>query len=63
MMTEREVAAEVCWHCGEAATNEDFCYGCGVYVCNECSLNYELPPGSHEPEAHLRDPLDSEVPQ
>ncbi|KKL65825.1 hypothetical protein LCGC14_2151120 [marine sediment metagenome] len=46
-----------CFECGLTCGQEEFCFGCRVFVCDECSLNCELMRG-HEPEDHLNDPAD-----
>ncbi len=41
-----------------STTNEDFCYGCNESICSDCSVNFELPFGGHDPEDHQYDPLE-----
>ena len=49
-----------CFNCEEPCTKDDFCHGCKVHVCNDCSVNYDMPFGSHEPELHLIDEGDEQ---
>ena len=41
-----------CFHCGIAAGRDDYCFGCGKYVCQECNSNLRLM-GKHLPGDHL----------
>jgi len=43
-----------CHFCGSPdVTDEDYCYGCGVYICQACSFEEdEIPAGRHKPEDH-----------
>lgn len=43
-----------------AKANDAWCSGCSHYVCDECSVNYELPFGGHRVKDHAKDPLDDE---
>lgn len=48
-----------CHFCPKEVTEEHLCYGCKVYICEECDLNYNLM-GAHEPHRHKEDPLENE---
>ncbi len=48
-MTEEIYA---CFFCGAHCTKEDYCYGCGAYICDECSEKRPSPWGRHNPEDH-----------
>ena len=39
-----------CYFCGKEVTEDDYCYGCKEYVCEEC--NETDPWGSHDVEDH-----------
>lgn len=41
---------KVCYFCGKEVTEDDFCYGCRHYVCQEC--DEETPFGNHCVEDH-----------
>lgn len=41
---------------GGKCTEEDFCYGCKIYICENHSIG--IPFGSHSPEDHLNWPED-----
>ena len=42
-----------CFFCGGIVGVEDYCYGCGEYICENC---YGYPPsGRHKVEAHQED--------
>lgn len=58
-MSEQSLAK--CFNCeNEGSAGDMFCHGCKQYVCEECSVNYNLPFGGHEPEDHLEDPLEED---
>ncbi len=45
-----------CHFCGREVTSDDYCYGCGHYVCEECD-DYEAmdrPSGTHNVEDHKK---------
>lgn len=45
----------VCFFCGKLVDAEDdFCHGCGEYVCSECGINCCLM-GPHEVQEHLEE--------
>ena len=35
----RKDAEPKCKHCGKKATQDDFCFSCKEFVCNDCSTN------------------------
>lgn len=39
-----------CYFCNKQTDFDHFCYGCGQYVCDDCSLSD--PVGFHTPEEH-----------
>ena len=42
-----------CYFCGEECNEEDFCYWCKAYICEECiGKALEAPWGNHFPEDH-----------
>jgi len=47
-----------CFFCGGETTENDYCYGCHVPICEECS-NWnsvaERSVGPHEPEDHMEE--------
>ncbi len=46
------MAEEKCYFCNKPTTQEDFCYGCQQYICEECNTNADLPFGKHKVEDH-----------
>jgi len=42
-----------CYFCGVVCYEEDFCYGCGKYVCSCCDKMH--PVGHHKPEEHRKE--------
>lgn len=38
--------------CGTKCNDDNYCYGCGKFVCETHATNPELPWGSHETEQH-----------
>lgn len=51
MVTERTGG---CYHCETDCGESEFCYGCGEFICQTCSVNSSLS-GQHHPEDHLVD--------
>jgi len=49
-LAEKEITQ--CYFCGEQCTEEDYCYGCKTYICEECDSIRESPWGNHFPEDH-----------
>ena len=41
-----------CHFCGGDTNAEHLCYGCGVYLCEDCEDTEDDPWGDHEPSAH-----------
>jgi hypothetical protein len=41
-----------CYFCGSPCAADDFCYGCGAYVCDDCETVKSAPHGIHKPAAH-----------
>lgn len=48
----RSPAAPTCHFCPKPGTDDNFCHGCKVYVCDDCGVNLGLM-GRHAPEDHL----------
>jgi len=44
-----------CFNCFEPCDDDDYCYGCGAYVCEACASVVDVPWGEHAPEDHLSD--------
>lgn len=42
-----------CYFCKREVTEMDYCYGCGEYVCQECT-GEDPPGGKHKVEDHKR---------
>jgi hypothetical protein len=40
-----------CALCGKECENEDWCYGCGAFICDGCADNPDTM-GDHDPEDH-----------
>ncbi len=50
-----EPANGPCFHCQEQCNGvDDYCYGCKVLICPDCSKNEGLM-GAHDPDDHLDD--------
>ena len=47
-----------CYHCKESCNEDQFCHGCKQYICEDCSKNYEMPWGGHDPDLHLEIPYE-----
>jgi len=41
-----------CFLCGNKATKKNFCFGCRVLVCDDCTLGHDTI-GTHSPLDHL----------
>jgi len=41
---------KVCHFCGKKVTEDEYCFGCGNYVCSCCDKNE--PFGDHKVEEH-----------
>lgn len=58
-MTKKKLAKPLtgkCFNCGKAVTEDDFCFGCKAYVCEECNTNgLNVPWGGHDKSAHTED--------
>jgi len=39
-----------CYFCNRECDEEDYCVGCGEYICSKCDLNDCM--GDHVPEDH-----------
>ena len=51
-----------CFFCATPVTDEFFCHGCRVAICESCEVAFELVPiGAHVPEDH-RQSWDDEDP-
>ena len=46
----REATEPKCYFCGKPCDKEDYCFGCGEYVCSNCDET--SPFGSHDVEEH-----------
>lgn len=42
-----------CFHCATPCGEDDYCFGCETFVCQQCSPYYDGPGGDHEPEEHM----------
>ena len=47
---ETAIKSPQCYFCGKEVTDDDYCYGCKHYVCDECES--EQPSGNHNVEDH-----------
>ena len=43
-----------CWNCNNDCGPDDYCSGCGEYICEDCTTNFDLV-GGHDVEDHLED--------
>lgn len=44
-----------CVLCEPPVEEQDFCYGCEAYICQECNDTYpDVPGGKHKPIDHLK---------
>jgi hypothetical protein len=54
---------DCCYFCNKGLTSEEakesYCWGCKVFVCEECDINFNMPLGSHEPEVHRKETDDA----
>ena len=46
----REKESPKCYFCKTDCTDEDYCYGCGQYICSTCDETGAW--GDHEPSDH-----------
>jgi recombinational DNA repair protein (RecF pathway) len=53
--------ANKCFNCGQQCNDDDYCHGCGAYVCGECWTDGDAPWGKHAPEDHLDDGDDNDM--
>lgn len=45
--------AKKCFLCSNPCTEDDYCNGCGKYICQSCDVHQ--PVGEHEPHEHKSD--------
>jgi hypothetical protein len=57
-MTEED-KDPTCFNCGAVVDEDSFCYGCSMYICDECDVNMGTH-GEHLPEDHLQEPISFE---
>jgi hypothetical protein len=43
---------DYCRVCDKLCNEDDFCYGCKEYICEECDFSSGSPMGDHSWEAH-----------
>jgi hypothetical protein len=43
-----------CHFCKRVVSEEDYCYGCSHYVCQECETNPEMPGAPHDVTEHVK---------
>jgi hypothetical protein len=53
--TGQETDIPKCYFCKTPVTEDEYCYGCGEYVCDDCGLSMNPPFGKHPVEAHQED--------
>lgn len=46
-----------CHFCARSVNEEDFCYGCQTYVCDDC--DEEVPLGPHQAADHKESDYDT----
>ncbi len=51
--SEPQKRQAVCFNCKKECTKDDFCHGCGKYVCSECDVSH--PWGKHAAYEHLQE--------
>lgn len=44
-----------CHFCAKRVTEDDYCYGCKVFVCETCEQAGDLITGPHDPKLHQGD--------
>lgn len=42
-----------CFFCQKPTDDEHYCYGCSIYICDECTDEENDPWGDHEPSDHI----------
>lgn len=46
----------ICHFCEEPCNQDDYCYGCREFICNQCDKrDMELPFEPHDVEKHKRE--------
>lgn len=45
-----------CHFCNTELDEDNRCFGCGKFVCDECDVNYDMPFGAHDVEEHAQEP-------
>ena len=43
----------VCYFCGKQVTEDDYCYGCKHFVCDDCNVEPVL--GKHDVDEHQKE--------
>lgn len=47
--------------CGKVCGADEFCHGCRHHVCEEHSVNFNMPLGSHSLETHFEEDFEDEI--
>ena len=55
-MTEEKAEPGNCHFCGKGESEEGYCWGCKKHICEDCSINWDMPWGGHDVEVHQEEP-------
>ena len=55
--TTEQTETAPCHFCKQECDRaENYCYGCGKVICENCAVNWDMPMGSHPPGLHRVEP-------
>ena len=50
-----------CAKCGKACDDDHYCHGCKKHICDDCSVNWNPPWGTHDVSVHFEEPEEDEA--
>lgn len=54
-----DLTKKCCFNCSVTCDQDEFCFGCGEYICNNCDVGFMLGKG-HDPVEHLEEEQEEE---
>ena len=49
-----------CYQCAKPCGDDQYCHGCKEFICEECTVNFDPPWGSHQPNVHFEESEDDD---